>query len=218
MGMRPLRVRAYLQDGRVAGGDPWLPLDGILAWAWMRDRHPEELFNSGGRLIFAAPPDLPLARLGEGDDWFWACSFNTRPSLGEYIKHWHKRFDLAYERYLASPPRRIGVGSGRYRSYRMPLPILLFDCLEWFAVGDRDEVLRLCRLVTHVGKKVSQGFGAVDRWEVVPWPHDWSLEREGELTRPLPASLSSEPRGRLVYYGIRPPYWDTDNWRLCWWR
>lgn len=217
--MRPLRIRAYLQDGRVAGFDPWLPLDSILSYAWMRQHHPDVFYDNireQGREVII--DDMPFERRGKEKDWYWACSFNTAPPLAEYTRYWHKRFDLQYERYLAGVKGKIRTNSGRYRSYRMPLTVFLFNFLEWYAVGDADEILALCRLVTHVGKKTAQGFGAVEKWEVEPWPHDWSEEREEKLTRPLQAARCPEPRGVLMECGIRPPYWDVNNWRICWWR
>ncbi|MGQ9824635.1 MAG: hypothetical protein ACUVSK_06500 [Desulfotomaculales bacterium] len=217
--MRPLRIRAYLQDGRVAGVDPWFPLDSILAYAYMLANYPHKLYSDS--LLLDLLPDLPLQKRGKGDDWYWACSFNVAKPIGEYVTYWHKRFDDHYEKYLDFCGRcgRVSTVSGKYRSYRMPLVIQLFDYLEWFAFGDPDAIMGLCRFISHIGKKTSQGYGAVERWEFQSTKEDWSENRGSELTRPVPASLAPpDAQGILTECGIRPPYWYTGNWRLCLWK
>ena len=217
--MQPLKITAVLQTGQVATIDGLLPLDSILAAEWIRQNHPKEYYapkrpgeaqGTGEDLIEA---DLPFDRRG---NWYYACSFNRGVKLGEYIVYWHKRFDDQMEQYLDFGGRRgkIDVKSGKFKSYRMPLVVMLFDRLIWYAVGDGDAVLELCRGVTHVGKKTSQGRGAIEQWIVEPWEEDWSeRDGEGKITRALPAT---EYSGGLVRrYGLRPPYWYRDNQALC---
>jgi CRISPR type IV-associated protein Csf3 len=132
--------------------------------------------------------------------------------------HWHKRFDDQLEQYIDFGGRRgrIDIKSSKYKAYRMPLVVQLFDRLEWYAVGDPGAVLDLCQGVTHIGKKSSQGLGSVDYWTVEPWPEDWSEHREGQLTRAVPMELLPLwAMGRVAQYGIRPPYWWNGHQRLC---
>lgn len=37
---RPMRVRAHLLDGRIAGTESFFPLDSILAAEWIRRNYP----------------------------------------------------------------------------------------------------------------------------------------------------------------------------------
>lgn len=219
--MQPLKITAHMQDGRVAGTEPWFPLDSILAAEWMRRHHPEAYYNASSHMLKEMiTPELPFARRGAGDLWYWACSFNTAPPLHEYIMHWHKRFDDQLEQYIDFKGKRgrVDIKSSKFKAYRMPMVIQLFDRLEWYAVGDPDAVLDLCRGVTHIGKKSSQGMGAVDWWEVGPWPEDWSEAQGDKLTRAVPVELGM-PEGigqaRVATYGIRPPYWHSDHRALC---
>lgn len=208
--MQPLKITAVMQDGRVAGTEPWFPLDSILAAEWMRINHPEAYYNASSHMLKndIIVAELPFERRGIGDDWYWGCSFNMAPKLGEYILHWHKRFDNQLEQHIDFGKRRgrINVKSDKYKAYRMPVNVQLFDRLEWYAVGDQCAVEELCRNVTHIGKKSSQGLGAVDYWTVEPWPEDLSG------LRAIPAQGQS---GRLAQYGIRPPYWHSDHQRIC---
>lgn len=217
--MQPMKITAHMQDGRVATVDPWLPLDSILAAEWMRRRSPEAYYNASSHMLTNGliTPELPFERRGQGDSWYWACSFNTEPPLQEYVMYWHKRFDDHLEKYIDFGGRRgkINVKSSKYKAYRMPLVVQLFTQLMWYAVGDIEAVRDLCLGVTHIGKKASQGLGAVDWWEVEPWPEDWSEMKKGKLTRAIPAELGNISAGRLALYGIRPPYWWKDHQRAC---
>lgn len=212
--MQPLRIQAIMQDGRVAGTEPWFPLDSILAAAWIRRERPGLAYlPMDGDPIIA---ELPFERRGQGNDWYWACSFNTEASLHEYVMYWHKRFDDQLEQYIdfGGKRGRVDTKSGKYKAYRMPLVVQLFDRLTWYAVGDLEAVQSLCEMVTHIGKKPSQGLGAVDYWTVEPWQEDWSVARDGRLMRTAPKG-DMVGVGRIGQYGIRPPYWYVDHQRLC---
>ena len=217
--MRPLKISAIMQDGRIATTEPWLPLDSILSAAWIRKYHPEQFYlpaTTSNNIIIA---DLPLAKTGNAEDWAWSCSFNTIRPITEYIMHWHKRFDDYREQYIDFRGKRgkIDAKAGKYKSYRMPLVVQIYDRLEWYAIGDIDKVKELCSMITHIGKKTSQGLGAVDHWEVIPWHEDWSLYCDNRLTRAIPITqeLRSGVEAITRQYGIRPPYWLSDNQRIC---
>jgi len=220
--MQPLKITAVLQDGRIAGVDPYFPLDSIMAAEWMRRNHPEAYYNASSHLLTndMIIPDLPLERIGGGEDWYFACSFNTIPPISEYVMHWHKRFDDQLEQHIdfAGKRGKVDIKSGKNKAYRMPLVVQLFDRLEWFAVGDLEAVQDLVLGITHLGKKSSQGLGAVNYWTVEEWPEDWSFVRDGKLTRAIPIGHGF-PVGvqvaKMALYGIRSPYWHTENQMVC---
>lgn len=219
--MQPMRITAHMQDGRVAGSDPHFPLDSIIGAAWMRKHHPEAYYNASSHMLTNdfITPQLPFAKLGTGDLWYWACSFNQGEKQGEYVLHWHKRFDDQLEQYIdfGGKRGRINTTSAKYKAYRMPLVVQLFDKLVWYAVGDIDAVRELCQTITHIGKKSGQGLGAVDYWAVEPWTEDWSVQGpEGKLMRAVPLDhVPPNAAGQVRKYGIRPPYWHVDNQAVC---
>ncbi len=218
--MQPIKITAHMQDGRIAGTDPHFPLDSILGAAWMMKHHPDAYYNASSCMLKEfIEPQLPFKRLGSGDKWYWACSFNQGEKLGEYTMHWHKRFDDHLEKYIdfGGKRGRINTTSAKFKAYRMPLVIQLFDRLIWYAVGDIDAVRELCKMVTHIGKKSAQGLGAVDFWTVEPWHEDWSVQGpDGRLMRAIPVEdLPPNVTARAQKYGIRPPYWHVNNQVVC---
>ena len=218
--MQPLKIQAIMQDGRLAGTESWFPLDSILAAEWMRRNYPEAYYNASSHMLTneLIVADLPFERRGAGGDWYWACSFNTEAPRHEYVMHWHKRFDDQLEQYIDFRGKRgrVDTKSAKFKAYRMPMVIQLFDRLTWYAVGDLETVRDLCNAVTHIGKKSAQGLGAVDYWTVEPRPEDWSVAAGDRLTRAVPLSdMPGDIAGRVSQYGIRPPYWHSSHQRIC---
>jgi len=217
--MKPMRIRAHLLDGRIAGTESYFPLDSILAAEWIRRNHPDRFYEPpppGVKDGWIEAP-LPFKRRGGGDRWYWACSFNQIRPATEYVTYWHRRFDDALERYVDFQGRRgkVDEKSGKYKAYRMPLSILILPCLEWYAVGDIKAVQELCQGIASIGKKCSQGYGIIDRWEVEPWPEDYSEVRESRLARAV-FDLPEGVQGRRRIYGVRPPYWARENQVEVW--
>ena len=204
--MKPLKITAHMQTGKIATTDLYLPLDSIMASIWMHKNRPDLAYAPIIDYENMVDAELPLEKRGEGDDWYWACSFACGEPKKEEILHWHKRFDFDLgTQYVDFEKRRgrVDVKSGHYKNYRMPLVTYLIPKLEWYAIGDLKQVEALVNEITHIGKKRSQGFGRVQRWTVEEWPEDLSF------LRAIP-----DPNGDMEM-GIRPPYWLSWQWKLA---
>lgn len=217
--MKPLKITAWLFDN-VVTTDGYLPLDSILADEYIR-RHHKDIYYAprrpGGVTGDLIVPDLPLEKRGAGDDWYWACSFNTAAPTLEYISYWHKRFDDHLSKYLDLEGRsgRINVKSGEFKNYRMPKVCKVYPALVWYAAGDKEGVKDLCRGVVAIGKKTSQGEGFVKRWEVEEIENDYSeIGPDGSLNRSLIELPERAKNYRKSYYAIRGPYWHAENMRM----
>lgn len=197
-----------MMDGRIATTDGYLPLDGLLAYAWMAENHPELIRTDAGKNGEILEGKLPLEKRGTGDDWYWACSFACFTPIKETKVFWHKRFDAQHaEEYVDFGKRRgsVNIKSAQYKNYRMPLTIQLIPKIEWYCVGDADQIEWMVKDITHMGKKRSQGFGQIAKWEVEVWPEDLSH------LRPVPDETGDD------YVAIRPPYWYSKHFRRVVW-
>jgi CRISPR type IV-associated protein Csf3 len=212
--MDMMQVRAWLRTPVIS--DATLPLDGILLYQAMRRRYgPQDATLSGA--LSAEPEPLPLARAGEGEQWYYRCSFATwSPTVAEGRGTWNKRINTRRIDVLdRGHTAKINVGGGRYRSYHMPVFYRSALWIAWYADGDMDAVRGLLRDVWAIGKKTSQGYGRVVRWEVEPWPHDWSVERDGKPMRAVPIGDTFSLDDHVLYAGYRPPYWLSANQAMC---
>ncbi len=215
--MEPLRVVAYTPAG-FASSDQWSPsLDGILGYWQLREQLGEEEFALGmsGHSPMVEPV-LPLARLNDGPEWFWAASAPLYHAQVDYLHYYHRRFDaFAAERYLATGKSgKILISAGPYKQYRQAHQVHVAPSVTWHTVGDRAEIVRLLRRCAAIGAGVSRGPGRVVRWEVTT---DGADERMAMFHRPLPVAFAAAHGidGPTMEWAIRPPGWARENRALC---
>lgn len=206
----PLRITAWLQCG--VNGEKQFPFDQILFHLAMRDAYGVEPASTPLAELGVEAVPLPLSVCNPGPQWYYAAS-HAQWSLpyAEMTTYWHKRFDISFVELLdpRGKQRTIRVDAMRFKSYRMPQFLRHALSVTWFAVGDRIEIARLLRLLTHIGKKTSQGDGAILETHLEPWPEDWSVwGPQAKLMRNIPADY-----GPIM--GIRPSYWDRINQTHC---
>lgn len=211
----PLHVRVFAFNAIAT--DSALPLDSILAHVWMREHHPDLLYNDSvaarDSLVEAG---LPLLCIDRGHGWYYACSFAVTEWLAEDVAYWHKcSDDLALTRYLGRG--RINLAQGPTKSYRMPLFVRACEWLHWYLVGDRAWIEARLPLITTIGKKRNLGHGVVCDWQVDETIEDYSTwGPNGELMRAIP--VEDVPPGCTAEfeiresYAIRPPGWYPGNW------
>lgn len=211
-----LVVTARLQQG--AALHPWwpAPLDGLLASAARTQR----LGLNRGAVDHHVEP-IPLARwtgtAGLNNRWVYAATC-ARPVgvVDEEVHWWHSRLDLDEAARMCGPLPVVRE-MGRWRSWRMPLPVVVCAELQWHAAGDPAEVRRLLDQLVQIGKARGQGEGRVLRWTVDdhgpadPDADELRWTAEGTVARPFPlraARWLGVPDDVDVVAGVyRPPYW-----------
>lgn len=207
----PLCITARLRCGVITDGA--LPIDGALYFAQHRLAMGARTVSVPGAPAFAgdgAPSLLPLKRIGTTPipgispmpAFYYAASVAQWPAVvADGVDHWTKKLDTRYADLLAPQRARVPTSGGPYRAYRMPVAYRHALSVCWYVVGEPVEIRQLLSLVTHLGKKTAQGWGAVIDWTVAPAAADWSVTGpEGQLMRPIP-----DPAG--VPTPIVPPYW-----------
>ena len=232
----PMKITAHLQCGVIT--DAYLPIDAVLYYQAYRDAYgPEVITLPGANQSGVENVPVQIRRLnlpyegfryadgaplwkGYGDDlkitmketpWYYAASFaQWEGAVKEGTDHWNKRFDQSLADLVDFQSKRgkVIVEQGAYKAYHMPVWYRHALSVSWYAVGDIGWVREMLGTVTHLGKKTSQGWGAVKKWAVEPWHADWSVWKNGQLTRAIP-----EEGGIRV--GIRPSYWAAKNQVPC---
>lgn len=210
----PLRIRAYIQTPVIS--DQFLPLDSILYYHAVRERFgAQDCARSGESAIRDdAGIRLSFARENEGNQgWFYHCSFaQWSPDMSEDQSAYCKRFDLKLSHLIDFKGKtgKISLSGGRYKNYYIKIYYRTATWVEWCALGDRAEIERLLPFVTHLGKKSTQGWGAVLRWEIEPVAADYSIHgSDGRLMRAVPSEAGT------FIYGIRPCYWEPIHQLPC---
>jgi hypothetical protein len=215
--VKPIRVTAELAEPIVYYGDG-LHLDGPLSWGAYMELPAEErdAMPPLSHADDAIDLELPLARVVVEDGllgWVWAASAVHADWLGETVVEVRKRPPEG-EFITRTSAKSFHRSLGHTKAWDLRYPAALARRLVWYAVGDAEAVFDLLALhVPNVGKKARQGNGRVMRWAVEPWPHDWSVERDGELTRRMPHAFRPDAvpsRGAL-----RTPYHHRSRQAPC---
>lgn len=216
--MTPLRITATLRNG-FASSDPWSPaIDGILAYWHVREQLGEEQFALTSVDSSAMEPvtDLPLAKTEWQGEWWYQCSSPIYATRAEFLRYYHRRFDIgAAQQYLQPQRGRVETKAGPFKAYRLSARVIVTPEVQWYAVGDSEEVRRLLRRCSAIGAKVGQGFGRVQAWTV-------ETLRElppygGASDRPIPAEYARQigAEGPMLLWGLRPPGRIRENLCVC---
>lgn len=217
---QPLRIRAYLQSG-VVSSETQLPLDSIVFAQYVRDAVGERYYTLPNEI---AVPDnlginLPFRKnITSSKHWFYACSFAQWPEhIAEGMEAYTKKFDMNRSDLIDFGKKKanVDISRGKHKAYHNKLYYRHALYVEWYALGDKQAIEDVLRFCTHIGKKTSQGWGAVLRWEVIEWKEDWSVRgpitkgNKRRLMRAVPAINSRQ------IFGIRPSYWSPKNQCHC---
>lgn len=211
----PLKIRAYLQTGIIS--DQFLPLDAIIYYHTVREKYGEQYEC---RPLESSMPQygkvtLPFARKLSGNPfWFYSCSFAQWPDdTAVDMQSFSKRFDLKYSDLIdfGKLTAKITTSRGRYKGYFIKVYYRHALYVDWYAYGNKSEIEFILKFVTHLGKKTSQGWGAVKAWNVESFHSDWSVRGfdDNRLMRAVPVKENG------LLWGIRPSYWLPEHQFLC---
>lgn len=218
--MQSLRITAHLATPFVVY-DAFSPsLDAIIEWYWLKERGLASPNPDSDSLVQA---DLPLLKGDIQGEWYWCVSSPHYLLEGQQTTRMRRRWDC-HDKHLDWGGKRakFSTSEGHTKGYDLPNYLRSTPQIDWFAVGDRDEILRLLQQCTGIGKKLSQGFGQVIRWEVQEFDQDWHLwGAAGQLMRPIPVQLlTQEIPGKIdgitiLRWGWRPPARLPCNQEVC---
>lgn len=220
--MENLQVTAYLSNG-IAVYDDWSPsLDNLLIDLLLKNQGvntPDVNVLTPNKLNRLLRNSLPLQINKE--PFFCHCSSPiykyTIEDQSRYRKRWSPDQDGRID--WGKRKAKFSTSEGPEKSYDLPLFIRITPRIDWFCVGDKSGVLELLQYATGLGKKRSLGFGQVAEWVVSPVEEDWSIIKEGKLTKPLPVDLAHElgvtSFHNMMIWGWRPPAWLERNKVMC---
>jgi hypothetical protein len=212
--MSPLHIMAIMGSPVAAGSGYDVHLDSLLSAAVL-NLHPCSPKYTDNMVV-----SLPLKLLWLHDGWpLWAASdIIPENHIGAGREYWHKRYPES--RIGFAKKRNANTSAGRYREYRVPMPVNHAEQMTAYAIGNRDEVQRLLDgYATHIGKKASYGYGRVLKWVVreVELPESEAVDTICR-NRSIPAEYARSigiNGGLLPAAGWTPPYWYRPSFVAC---
>jgi len=200
-----LHVTATLANGVAFNAPPML--DALLAW----------VIAARKRIIPGADPsqlepiDVPLAR--EPGGRFHLCSQGFGRIDGRETNYKNRRAPWQeYARLGSKRISRVNVSVAEDKSYRVPYSTLLIERMEWWCIGDPDQIADLLSDVHYLGRHRGSGHGRinlpwlVERYE--SWGDGFPIVRDGKPTRPIPLDWPGICDPATAYRGVTYPYWD----------
>lgn len=141
----------------------------------------------------------------------------------EFITSWCKRWDDKNDDMVTGlkGKARVDIGAGHFKNYHMPLVVKSYKTITFYVQGDMGEVKRLLEnYIFYLGKKGSQGYGQVLRWDFEEIEQDYSLWKDNKPMRPIPAKecieyIKNNNYADMRVHALIPPYWRPDNRELC---
>jgi CRISPR type IV-associated protein Csf3 len=192
--------------------DGGLYLDSLLVYQVARERG---LVCLDATML--SPIEIPIAK--EPGGRFYLCSAGQSVEIEAEMQHTVRRPIVAEAQRLATTRlRRIDITGGENKGYYLPRPVgYLENGIEWWCLGEAEELRRLLSCVTHLGKRRAVGLGRVDAWSVEPcepWP-GFPVVRDGKPLRRLPIGWPGVEEARCGFGTIAPPYWDQSREEPC---
>lgn len=213
---KPLIVKAYLSSGFVSKF-PWSPsLDGILAYQYrLNELGIEKFIETKPHLnLQEAVFDLPIEAEHYQGDWWYQCSMPIYHQITTANRYYHRRFNAQEaEDYMHDKKTKIETTKGEYKNARLIANQRITDCVEWYCIGNKDDIENLLQHITHIGARTSAGFGQVQEWQVT----EGGRSDKARLYRPLPLAFAEDKgiTGLQMSWAIRPPLQLPEHQRLC---
>lgn len=237
VGLKPLIITAFLQQGVAVDFRYGLSLDGLLtsqirSVAATKTDHQQANSLLDGGLHLEEPKiwEIPLMKCEEGEDWHWMTTTgfltNIEGTPVQYIPDTHlllNEINQNRAREIAVKlPQEVGGGRGRFKKKLTPVLTIPAQKIIWHAIGNREEIFNLLNPIRSIGARRNSGEGTILAWSVEEAStEDYFLHGhthpDGSLGKPAP----KECVGKLNIEeyvvgeaGIHPPLFHSSTQRM----
>lgn len=216
--MNPLKVTAWLGN-KLAVSDDWSPSFDALMIKLLLDEKglassnptPDD-FEQNRPLIEKL---MPIKKGEIGGEWYWQTSSPFYLYDSDSVETIHKRWDQQ-ERNLdwEGKRRNWSTSETNTKSWTIQIAERTTPRIDWYCVGDRDEIIRLLRLCNGLAKKRRT---QVVKWDVEEIRDDVHMWQGKQLMRPIPTQLADRVPAEVVVrnWAWRPPTHVPSNKTQC---
>ena len=211
-----LKITAFMRTNVVC--DEFLPIDGIFYYYYMQQQFGYETVSYPNQKSSNIEIVLPLKIINsDTESWYYSASWAypiKKWWFAEGQDRWTKKIDLSLADYIDFGKKRGAIPhkSGKYKLYNMPVFYKVVNEITWYVVGNKEEIEKILSIAFYIGKKSAQGWGRVNKWQVEEIDDDFSIKKDGKLTRGIPSDILNIKDGdKIINYGYRPSYWAKEN-------
>lgn len=207
---QPLKIEFFLKYKEVKISHN--PFDSILARVYFDNLKANGEFNGD----YAAR--LPFLKWNDNGFYHASNPFYKIKSIDNYT--YFKSFDVKlYEQYGKNPSASTfrNTLSGRYKNWVETFELEFVDSIVYFINADKEEIIKLLKQMRYIGKKISIGFGKIEKFVITELDDDYSVTKNNKPMRYLPLideykKLDNDfiSKKRLVH-----PYWSKKDRCPC---
>lgn len=140
----------------------------------------------------------------------------------EFLVNWNKRWESKYDNYVDLGKKgKVDIGAGPFKNYHMPLIVHSYKTIHFYVRGNMEEIKRLLEKYIHfIGKKSSQGYGEINKYEFKEIEADYSIVKDKKLMRHIPKIYKEKleienEELKIMEKSTIPPYWRNDYREIC---
>lgn len=220
------KVTAYLGTPICAVDD--IILDSIISAALCKELLKDDYYSGSNKYGTKEEVDNMLSKVLDKQYGVYCTSYGFGNDR-ETISSWSKRFDVKNDeliKFTGKGKKRVDIGAGYFKNYHMPVVLKSVKTLTFYVRGDMERVKHLLEnYIFFIGKKASQGYGEIVKWEFEEINKNISvLGENNEIMRNIPCEEIQEILKDKLYEGegfkldkkaIIPPYWRPDYREVC---
>ena len=187
-----LKVTAHLTAPVVVSD--YIRLDSLISCGYAKELLGDDFFKANNNQHESEQVVIDtLSNIIEFDEnlHVFHASFGVFEDTREFQTCYSKRLNTQHEdiiRFQGKGKKEIDTTRGQFKAYRNTLIYKSAPTIDFFARGNIGKIKDLLQNITFVGKKSSQGYGAVSNWSVFEIEDDLSIvNQDGKLMRNVPA-------------------------------
>lgn len=205
-------------------------LDSIISAAMFKDSLKDDYYSSSNKYGTKEQVDNMLSLILDKQYGVYCTSYGFGNDR-ETISSWSKRFDVKNDdliKFTRKAKHRVDLGAGYFKNYHIPVVLKSVKTLTFYVRGDMERIKYLLEnYIFYIGKKPSQGYGEIVRWEFKEIEENISvLNKENKNMRNIPyneicnileenTNKSKDFTFNLKKMPIIPPYWRPDYKEIC---
>jgi len=194
---------------------PWLNFDALVMHLYLREVLGSDYYLLPPKDPFLFGTDVPVTPPVERHpDGYYLASVSHLSNFSRSVQTIYGRFPARGFEVVKSKKTKIDTSRGRHKSAAIKFVTFPPQVVKFWLRGDLPWITKVLGGLTHLGKKGAAGFGAVSKVKVERASGDWSLVRDGKLTRPVPLRFL-EHAERTMNVPWYPPYWAKGTAEPC---
>jgi hypothetical protein len=192
-------------------------LDSIIGYALIKEKYGyvEHKLNIEENLFENGNLEIPIRKHKKGYYLASRLLYNKDKDY-EYVESIKKRWDNKHDELsdFGKSKRQVTIRKGEFKSGDYPINVHTIKDVWFYFYSDYPEYVKrlIDDYIPGIGYKTAIGYGEIDNISL----EEINYNPFKNIIRPIPTRFFKEPlNNKISYTGWKPPYWEHENWELC---